>query len=347
MATAADLENGLAVETAQGDEIYFSLGADNNYYINGVAQITDTDISASNGLIHALDYVLTPPAESLATIATGNDDFSELVAAATIVSEETDTDVLGLLTGADPYTVFAPTNAAFEALYTALGVSGVDEIPVTTLEAVLTYHVLPGRVFSTDLRDGDVATANGATIAIDAANATINEETNIVIANVLARNGVVHAIDQVLLPPMDDSNTIVDIASADENFSILVQALTEAGLVETLQGEGPFTVFAPTNTAFEAYLAANGLTAEELLASENLADILTYHVLPANVASTALENGLEETTVEGSAIYFSLGADDVFSINGVAPISATDIAASNGTIHVIDYVDHSCYSKYR
>ncbi len=134
------------------------------------------------------------------------------------------------------------------------------------------------------------------------------------------------------------AGTVVDIAVADPDFSILVQALTTAGLVETLSGEGPFTVFAPTNAAFEALLADLGVTAEELLAREDLADILTYHVVPGTVmaADVVGMNGQTAATVNGAEITITVDGD-VVMVND-ATVTATDIVGSNGVIHVIDSV---------
>ncbi|MEO0562283.1 MAG: fasciclin domain-containing protein, partial [Chloroflexota bacterium] len=166
----------------------------------------------------------------------------------------------------------------------------------------------------------DVETLNGATfsVALDGATPVINESANVIQTDVEASNGVIHIIDAVLLPPSDDMmaeamsddmsedmaegdmaedmgddmmsedmaemGTIVDIAADAEDFSTLVSAVTAAELVETLSGEGPFTVFAPTNDAFAAALEALGLTAEELLAdTETLTPILTYHVVASDV----------------------------------------------------------------
>ncbi|MBK9181290.1 MAG: fasciclin domain-containing protein [Acidimicrobiales bacterium] len=138
----------------------------------------------------------------------------------------------------------------------------------------------------------------------------------------------------------DDSmaaeETIVDIAAGNPDFSTLVAAVEAAGLAETLSGDGPFTVFAPTNEAFDAALAALGVTAEELLADPALAQILTYHVVPGMIMSTDLQPEQTVATVEGSDVTITVGADGA-TIND-ANIVATDIVASNGVIHVIDAV---------
>ncbi|WP_208559756.1 fasciclin domain-containing protein [Marinilactibacillus kalidii] len=133
----------------------------------------------------------------------------------------------------------------------------------------------------------------------------------------------------------EPTQDITEIAMGNEDFSILVTALQKAGLVETLQGEGPFTVFAPTNAAFEALLADLDITAEELLAQPDLAKVLTYHVVPGAVMAADLTDGMEAETVNGEMVMFDLSGDPM--VND-AIISATDMAATNGVVHVIDKV---------
>lgn len=128
---------------------------------------------------------------------------------------------------------------------------------------------------------------------------------------------------------------IVEIALGNEDFSILVSALQQAELVETLQGEGPFTVFAPTNDAFAALLEELDITAEELLAQPDLANVLTYHVVPGNVMAADLTDGMEAETVNGEMVTFDLSGDPMVNESMIVD---TDIAATNGVIHVIDTV---------
>lgn len=129
--------------------------------------------------------------------------------------------------------------------------------------------------------------------------------------------------------------TIVDIAVSAGNFETLVAAVSAAGLVETLQGEGPFTVFAPTDEAFAALPEG---TVESLLADPEgaLTQILLYHVVPGKVMSTDLSDGMTAETVQGSPVTFSI-QDGVVKVND-ATVVAADIEASNGVIHVIDAV---------
>src|SRR6056297_3385086 len=264
------------------------------------------------------------------------------------------------LSGEGPFTVFAPTDEAFAALPEGL----VDALLLPenqeTLAAILTYHVVPGTVLSTDLAEGEVETVEGQTVAVSLDDGVFVNDANVVTADVQASNGVIHVIDSVLLPPDVDpaallesgagedeaatgdeaadetaeGNTIVDVAVEAGSFETLVAAIDAAGLVETLSGEGPLTVFAPTDEAFAAL--PEGLV-DALLLPENqetLAAILTYHVVPGTVLSTDLAEG-EVETVEGQTVAVSL--DDGVFVNDAEVVTA-DVEASNGVIHVIDSV---------
>ncbi len=135
--------------------------------------------------------------------------------------------------------------------------------------------------------------------------------------------------------PMEADEDIVEIAQGNPDFSILVSALQEAGLVETLQGEGPFTVFAPTDAAFEKLLGDLDITAEELLAQPDLANVLTYHVVSGEVLADDLTDGMTAATVNGEEVSFDLSGEPM--VNDAAIIT-TDIDATNGVIHAIDSV---------
>lgn len=146
------------------------------------------------------------------------------------------------------------------------------------------------------------------------------------------------ATEETEMTGTEAAGTIVDVAAGAEDFSTLVAAVQAAGLAETLSGEGPFTVFAPTNEAFEAALQELGVTQEELLADPNLSDILTYHVVEGETlaADVAGLDGQEVTTVNGAPLEVSVDGDTVMI--GSATVTTTDIMASNGVIHAIDSV---------
>lgn len=293
------------------------------------------------GLVLSLFLLFMAPVaaeeQDIVDIAVGNPDFSILVEALT------EADLVTTLQGEGPFTVFAPTNAAFAALLDDLGVTKEQLLAREDLADILLYHVVAGKVMSTDLEDGMTpATVNGATITVSIEGETvmINEST-VTTANVEASNGVIHIIEKVLLPPSEeveefDFDTVVDIAlSDDDNFSILVAALTKADLVGALQGEGPFTVFAPTNAAFAALLEALDITAEQLLDQPDLDKILLYHVVSGRVLSTDLSEGMTPETLNGETITISL--DGGVFINDSEVVIA-DLQAANGVVHVIDAV---------
>jgi uncharacterized surface protein with fasciclin (FAS1) repeats len=282
------------------------------------------------------------PAElgTIVDIAVGAGDFNTLVAAVTAAG------LAETLQGEGPFTVFAPTDAAFAALPEGT-VEALLEDPAGALTDILLYHVVAGKVMSGDLSDGMTAeTVQGAPITVGIADGvvTINEAT-VVVADIEASNGVIHVIDAVILPPAEEEaaaeeapaelGTIVDIAVGAGDFNTLVAAVTAAGLVETLQGEGPFTVFAPTDAAFAALPEG---TVEALLEDPAgaLTDILLYHVVAGKVMSGDLSDGMTAETVQGAPITVGI-VDGVVTINE-ATVVAADIEASNGVIHVIDAV---------
>merc|ERR1719498_1512407 len=140
----------------------------------------------------------------------------------------------------------------------------------------------------------------------------------------------------VILPFFGNAANVVETAVADGNFKTLAAALTKANLVDTLSGDGPFTVFAPTDTAFEAALAALKITQEELLARADLADILKFHVASGKVMSTDLSNGQKVKTLQGAELTVTIDGATVKI--GDATVTKADLDCSNGVIHVIDKV---------
>jgi transforming growth factor-beta-induced protein len=251
-------------------------------------------------------------------------------------------ELVDTLKGEGPFTVFAPTDDAFAALPAGT----LDELlkpeNKQQLTDILLYHVVSGKVMSADAAKLTSApTVLGKDIAIkaDMGNVYINE-AKVIIADIETSNGVIHVIDAVLLPPSDDAmekKTIVDVAVADGRFNTLVAAVTAAGLAETLSGEGPFTVFAPTDDAFAALPAG---TIDSLLKPENkqqLTDILLYHVVSGKVMAADVVGLTSATTVLGKDIKINVKDGKVF-LNDSVQVIITDVEASNGVIHVIDAV---------
>jgi len=322
------------------------------------------------------DTTTTEPAmeeQSVLDLAIEAGQFSTLIAAI---------DAAGLaetLEGEGPFTVLAPTDAAFDAAFEALGITAADLLADTeTLTAILTYHVLPQAADSqlvATLDGSSVPTVNGQSVDVSVVDGQIMiNEATVVSADLIADNGIVHVLDAVLLPPdiaealgvamaedMEEETTttteattttteamqptiaeiVVELAAGNPaEFTVLLAALETAGLVDALNGEGPFTVFAPTDAAFGALLEELGVTAEELLANPDLANILLYHVVsggflaadvielaPIDVPTLYEENAISIAIVDGSVV-----------INGVATVVTPDVMASNGVVHVIDAV---------
>ena len=267
--------------------------------------------------------------KNIVEVAVANPDFSTLVAALQKA------ELVTALEADGQFTVFAPTNAAFNQLFTDLGVDGIDDLTKEQLTPILLYHVVGAKVKSTDLTNGYVTTLStgpgnkNVSLKVDATNLELNGGVGITSADINATNGVIHIVDKVLLPP-----TVVDIALNNDNFSILVSALVKAELVETLKGDGPFTVFAPTNDAFNALFEALDVTGIADLSKEALTPILLDHVVSGNVRSTDLTTGSVNTLNNSININVSSGV----KINSNINVVLADVQGTNGVVHVIDKV---------
>ena len=253
------------------------------------------------------------------------------------------------------FTVFAPTNDAFAELLADLDMS-FEELAANKelLQTVVLYHLLPWRVLATqvgELLHGTlVPTVWGESVRIRNSNGVYVDDSKVIATDIIASNGVVHLIDSVLLPPsvktalgLDTdrwSSDIVSIASSSNDFSTLVAAVQAAWLVDALQGEWPFTVFAPTNDAFAELLASLNVPADELLANTDLlTSVLLYHVVPgfytaADIVWMWMTSML--TTLQWSTVDIMVNNAGVMIDN--ARVTATDIFATNVVIHVIDGV---------
>lgn len=347
--------NGQSAVTVNGAKVAIAVSG-GKVTLNGNVNVLTTDVLASNGVIHVIDTVLlppptpkpaatTPPAttpalKDIVDTAVANGSFKTLVAAVTAAG------LVDTLKGAGPFTVFAPTDEAFA------------KIPKATLDGlladkkaltdVLTYHVVAGKVLAADvvkLNGQSAKTVNGASVAIavTAGKVTLNGNVNVVLTDVVTSNGVIHVIDAVLLPPAAPAaapaavkGNIVDVAVADGRFKTLAAALGAAGLVDTLKGAGPFTVLAPTDAAFNILPKE---TLASLLKPENkklLTDILTYHVIPGKITAADIVKKHDYVTVNGKTVRVRIANGFVYI--GGAQVLITDVAATNGVIHVIDTV---------
>lgn len=272
--------------------------------------------------------------KTIVEIAAGNPDFSTLVAAVKAAG------LAETLSGKGPFTVLAPTNAAFaklpkETLESLLKPENKDK-----LVAILTYHVVPAKAMAADVvKLTEAKTVQGQAIKIKVVDGKVklNDSSTVVKTDIAASNGVIHVIDTVILPPEGSGKTVAEIAVENKDFSTLVAALKAAGLVETLQGKGPFTVFAPTNAAFDKLPKE---TVADLLKPENkakLAAILTYHVVQGKVLAKDVVNLKSAKSVQGQQIEIKVEGGKVM-LNGSSTVVKTDIEGSNGVIHVIDSV---------
>lgn len=308
------------------------------YRVNSVSRLSLIAVlSAATISVAAPDAMAETKAEGASAQAAGQrQDIVDTAVAAgsfkTLVAAVKAAGLVEALKAPGPLTVFAPTDEAFAKLPPGTVEALLKPENKAKLAAILTYHVVPGKVTAAEVvklksaktlmgQEAAIATSGGVTI--DGAKVT---KTDIVTSN-----GVIHVIDSVILP-----KDIVQVADGAGSFKTLVAALKAADLVDTLKGSGPFTVFAPTDEAF-AKLPKG--TLEDLLKPENkakLASILTYHVVAGNVKAADVVKLTSAKTVQGSEVKIAVNGKSVSVDN--AKVTATDIATLNGTIHVIDSV---------
>lgn len=290
------------------------------------------------------DTPATPVVDNTITgIAVSNPDLSILVEALTKA------DLATTLKGAGPYTVFAPTNAAFTAFLKTTPYATINDVPTTALTQILLNHVVSGSVKSTDLSTGYIKTlAKGGASSTNTLSMFVNTASGVKLngistvtkADIMASNGVIHVVNTVIGLP-----TIVDHAIANPNFSTLVAALTynpASGFAGTLSGttSSPFTVFAPTNDAFTSFLTETGYSGLPAIPANVLEKTLKYHVVTgANVQSTQLTNDQVVTTFSGQNVTVKFTPTRLLDVSGrTSNIIAVDVQCSNGIIHAIDKV---------
>lgn len=265
-----------------------------------------------------------------------------------LVQALTRAELATTLKGAGPFTVFAPTDAAFTAFLKTTSYATINDVPKDVLTQILLNHVVSGNVKSNDLTTGYVKTlaksatsgTNTMSMYVDLTSGVkLNGVSKVITADVIASNGVIHVVDAVINLP-----TIVTHATANPNFSSLVGALTGAGqpdFVSILSGTGPFTVFAPTNAAFTALnteLAPGGIAG---VSTANLTKVLKYHVVNGNILAASLTEGQIVNTLQTPqtfTIQLTGGAKIKDVNNRISNITATDVQCSNGVIHVVNKV---------
>ena len=319
---SGDLSAAQTVTTMQGEELTIE-AADGTVTLTDnsgqMYEVTEADLQGTNGIVHIIDGVLNP-APNIVDVASSNSDFSTLVDALgqTGLAED--------LQGAGPFTVFAPTNDAF---------SGVD-LPQDPAELadILQYHVVSGNIASGDLTTPQTVEAlAGGDLFVTAENGDIivNNNATVTTPDVGASNGTIHVVNQVLLP--NQYLDIVQIAQKDYNLTSLVTALSNANLVSTLKGDGPFTVFAPTNAAFE-----EASSTIESLTESQVAEVLQYHAAAANLLAGDLSDGQTITTVQGEDITVNIDGDGNVTLNGSVSVVEANREGTNGVVHIIDGV---------
>ena len=348
--TSGMLSNGQVVTTLLGTNITVTINSSGVYIDN--AMVIVADIIAENGVVHVIDAVLVP---------SGCTDFSALNFDINAINDDgscvyvnsiydivttsadhnilkTAIDTCGLsayLQGPGPFTLFAPTDAAFSALPPGTITALLNDLPLLT--NILKHHVLADSVRSGMLSNGQVVTTLlGTNITVTIINGMVYIDNALVtVFDLVADNGVVHVIDAVLLPPTPPvSNSIYDIVSNSNDHTTLKTAIDACGLGGTLSGSGPFTLFAPTDAAFNAL--PSGTVAALLNDLPQLTDILKHHVVGDSVMSGMLSNGQVVTTLLGTNVTVTINSLGVYIDN--AMVTVADIIADNGVVHVIDAV---------
>jgi len=325
---SGDLAPEQAVASAAEELLYITSDEENGVVVNGNSQVITADVDASNGIIHVVDNVLLPNAFlNTVEVAQKNYNFT------TLVDLIVEADLAGTVASSE-FTVFAPTNAAFEALFTE-----VDPANLTAdqLEEILLYHTIPGATIASDdlaAQQNPASTTDEALYITVNGDVVVNGNSTVVIADVASNNGIIHAVDTVLMP-----NAFVDVpAIAQKNYDLttLVGLLVDNDLVGTLQGDGPFTVFAPTNAAFDAI---SDVVAT--LTPEQVVEVLTYHVLAANVESGDIMSPQIATMLNEQDITITV-ENEVVTIEdadgGTAEVVVADQIGTNGVVHIIDAV---------
>jgi len=290
-----------------------------------------------------LAAVLVASASALPNIVQLAQSVPELSTLVTAVSAG---GLVSTLEGPGPFTVFAPTNDAFNALPAGVLDNLLKPENKAQLVDILTYHVVAGNVQSGNLTNGElVPTVEGKNVSVNieaVGGVYLNigtQSANVIQADVEASNGVVHLINAVLLPPSPPStDNIVQLAQSVSDLSTLVTAVVAAGLASTLSGPGPFTVLAPTNEAFAALPAG---VLDNLLKPENKAQlvaVLTYHVISGDVYSYEINDGTAAPSLDNGAKLSFNAKYGAITINGASKVLLANVGASNGVVHLINAV---------
>ncbi len=321
---SSDLTDGMLATMVNGDNVKFGVSA--TTVTVGTATVTTADVQASNGVIHIIDTVLIPPVDIPATAqTTGIHD--------SLVAAVVQADLLATLQGTGPFTLFAPTDQAFADA--GIDLAALDNpTGKETLSDILLYHVVPSQVPAsavTECMSADAA--NGQPLSFTVGNGVMVNDANVTMTDVVTSNGLIHVIDKVLTPS-DTPNDIPRTAQCTGIHDSLVAGVIQAELLETLQGSGPFTLFAPTDQAF-ADAGIDLASLDTPAGKAALSDILLYHVVSGEVPSSAVTECMSATAVNGQPLSFTVNGGVM--VNG-ANVTLADVNTSNGVIHVIDKV---------
>lgn len=325
---AGSISDGQSVTTVEGTDITFTVSDGTvQLGIDGTtATVQTTDLETTNGVIHIIDAVLFGPTNIV--------EHAQATPATETLASALPEDIAATLSGDGPFTVFAPVNSAF---------SGLDVGDLTDdadlLDEVLNYHVLSGETLAGDISDGQtVTTAEGGTLTfgVSGGTVTVNGKT-VTTADIQTQNGVIHLIDGVLLETLD----VVSYASVVSDTEALTSAVADAGLANTLATGGPFTVFAPVNSAFAA-LDANddGTVNGDELSGDLRTRVLQYHVVSGEAiprTGAGLSDGATRSTLDdGQSLTFSVEDDSITAVNGTEIAGTVEV--ENGTIHLLNDV---------
>lgn len=354
VAFSSDLEASNTFTTLAGQDIIVEVSGGEvtvTDQLGRTARVVAVDVEIANGVVHVIDGLMLPdlmlPSVVEAATAAG---------LTTLIDALTASDLGDALVNAEAITVFAPTNEAFGAALDAYNADNLDQLVariggIENLQTILGFHVVPAVAFSSDLEATNTfTTLAGQELTVEAGDSgvtvtdALGNTSNVVTADVAIENGVVHVIDGVLLPEFT-LPTVVE-AATEANLTVLLDAVTAAGLGQTLLDAEEITVFAPTNDAFVNLLNALNLNSlEELIDAvgvDEVVRILGFHVVPATAFSFDLADG--EQTVptladEELTVTRSGGSVTVTDARGnTFDVVAADVAIENGVVHVIDGV---------
>jgi len=332
VADGSNISDGTAISSLLGQTLTFTVN-DSGIFIND-AQVTVADIKTDNGVVHVIDAVLIPNPTATRVDGTIMDvvstspvhtQLNSLIAAAGLDDD---------LSSAGPFTLFAPTDDAVAALPMEV-TSALLADPTGALADVLLYHAVSGVASSSVLSDGlqfsNLAGAN-LTVSVNDDGVFIND-AKVSVADIYTNNGIVHVIDAVIVPPM--AMTVLDIIDNSPVHTQLSSLIRAAELDGALSGDGPFTVFAPTDDAIAALPAdvVSSLVADPTGA---LANVLLFHVASGVADTSNITDGLSIGSLSGNNLTFAAN-DSGVTVNGIN-ISVADIKTSNGVVHVIDAV---------